>query len=200
MRKKWTRCKKEITSSFERGEIRMKTMKKLLILSLCFFMKQVVCSQDLVSMKDKRIFLDSMNLYRSELGLKKVRYSVEVETLAKIRTKTIYNHLKTLTQREYKKNYRIHLHEGFGMDAHSYTSSLRVQRSGFNAGAIAENVIHFVGYTNDLIPLSFEGWKNSPDHWVEMMDKNIDHISLHFEKFDNGILAVMILFVKSTNR
>jgi hypothetical protein len=62
-------------------------------------MKQVVCSQDLVSMRDKRIFLDSMNLYRSELGLKKVRYSVEVETLAKIRTKTIYNHLKTLTQR-----------------------------------------------------------------------------------------------------
>jgi hypothetical protein len=125
---------------------------------------------------------------------------VEVEALAKIRTNTIYIHLKTLTQREYQKNYRVHLHEGFGMDALSFTARLTVKRSKYNAAAISENVCHFAGFTDRVIPLSFEGWKNSPSHWEAMMAEDIDHISLHYKESDIGIIAVMILFIKSKNR
>jgi uncharacterized protein YkwD len=174
-------------------------MKKLIIkmasiISLSLIGVSYLHSNELVGMKEKLALLDSMNYYRTELGLKKVQYSVAVEKLAKIRTITIYNHLKTLTREEYIKNYKQHSHKGFSLDELTFSVGLKLKISKFLIASTTENVCYFMGYTDNLIPLSFEGWKNSPSHWSAMMSEDIDHISLHYEKSDIGIIAVMILF------
>lgn len=169
------------------------------IISLSLIGVSYLHSNELVGMKEKLALLDSMNNYRTELGLKKVQYSVAVEELTKVRTKTIYNHLKKLTQEEYVKHYQIHSHEGFWLDSFSFSTGLKVKHSKYLMDAISENVCYFMGYTDRVIPLSFEGWKNSESHWNAMMSEDIDHISLHYEKSDIGIIAVMILFMKIKN-
>jgi len=180
----------------------MKKVMVFLVLALSFslFNTNVASSTELVTLQDKLILLDSMNKYRTQLGLKKVKYSVAVEELTKIRTKTIYNHLKTLTQDEYVKNYKVHTHEGFWLDSFTFSTGLKVKHSKYLMDAISENVCYFMGYTDRVIPLSFEGWKNSESHWNAMMSEDIDHISLHYEKSDIGIIAVMILFYESKNK
>jgi uncharacterized protein YkwD len=172
----------------------------MILLSVCLWDFRVIISCELVTMKDKLALLDSMNKCRTELGLKKVKYSVGVEKLAKIRTKTIYNHLKTLTKAEFIKNYQIHSHEGFWLDELTFSTGLKLQDSRYLIAATMENVCYFMGYTDNLIPKSFEGWKNSEGHWSAMMSESINHISLHYEKSDIGIIAVMILFQNCSNK
>ncbi len=172
----------------------------VLVLSFSLFNTNVVHSTELVALQEKLILLDSMNKYRTKIGLKKVKYSVAVEELSKIRTKTIYKHLKTLTYEEFVKDYRVHSHEGFWLDELTFSTGLKLKKSKYLIAATMENVCYFMGYTDNLIPQSFEGWKNSPSHWSAMMSEDIDHISLHYEKSDIAIIAVKILIYECKNK
>jgi uncharacterized protein YkwD len=174
----------------------MKKMFVLLsfIIGFSFLNTKEISSEELVSMQEKLVLLDSINKYRNELGLKNLQYSVEVEKLAKIRTKTISNHLKSIDQSEYVKNYIPHLHYGFFEDCLDFKTRLDLYNNKFTITRPMENVCHLTTKSNNLINISFKGWKNSPSHWEGMMSEGIDHISVHYEESDIGIVANMILF------
>jgi hypothetical protein len=172
-------------------------MKNLFVYFLLTIGIHSLNAQEIVSIQQKLILLDSINKYRMELGLNKLKYSEEVENLCKIRTKTISNHIKSIDFDEYKKNFGSHLHKGFYLDYLDFNTKLQLYSSKFTITRPTENVCHIPQKSENIssiVNLSFKGWKNSPDHWDGMMEEGIDHISLDFRETEIGIIADMILF------
>ena len=93
-------------------------MKKIIVLLLIlasplFAEKGSRNFKKVFTQEEKQIFLDSMNKYRSMIGVKPVQYLKDVERLANVRIETIYNHLKdisdTISEKELRKNCLYHL-------------------------------------------------------------------------------------------
>lgn len=172
----------------------MKQMFILLVIGFSLFNTKEIISKELVTMREKLILLDSINKYRTELGMKKLEYSVDAERLAKIRTKNISNHLKSLDSSEYVKSYKSQLHYGFALDHLIFNNKLELYGKKYIMPFAYENVCHIPKMVDNLIIITFQGWKNSPSHWYAMMSEDVDHIALHYEESEIGIIADMILF------
>lgn len=180
-------------------------MKKIIVLLLIlasplFAKVENSNFKNLLTQTEKQIFLDSLNKYRLAKGLKKVQYSIDAERLSKIRTQTIYKHLKGLDSSEFVNNYRSHLHFGLYNDYLDFNTKLELYGN-YKMPIVLENVIFIPRKeVEDLLSKCFEGWKNSPGHWGAMMSEDIDHISLIIDKNDLGIIADLILFDKFNKR
>lgn len=176
-------------------------MKKIIVLLLIlasplFAKVENSNFKSLLTQTEKQIFLDSLNKYRLAKGLKKVQYSIDAERFAKIRTQTIYNHLKGLDSSEFVNNYKSHLHFGLYNDYLDFNTKLELYGN-YKMPIALENVIFIPRKEVDnLITRCFNGWKDSPGHWSAMMSESIDSISLNCETTNIGIIADLILYVK----
>ena len=181
-------------------------MKKILVLLLIiatplFAEKGKSNFKNVFTQEEKQIFFDSMNKYRSMIGVKPVQYLKDVERLANVRIVTIYNHLKeisdTTTVKELRKNCLYHLHFGMYLDIRLFDVRLEMnKKKDYNMISPGECVALFFQDESNMVESLFNGWKGSPSHWDAMMDESNDTIALEMKKTDQGIIACLILFKK----
>ena len=153
-----------------------------------------------VSIRDKLSIVDSINKYRNGLGLEPLAYDVYIEKLPIIRTTSIYTHLKTLKSfesDEFKKNISKHLHVHFHYDQVSFRIKLLRSKSKYTMPFAMENISFLVGHADNVHLIMFEGWKNSPGHWNDMMSSSVNSITMNFVSTDIGNIGDMILFSNS---
>jgi hypothetical protein len=181
----------------------MKTILLLvIILNSSLFSREVNLDfKTVLSQTEKHIFLDSLNKYRLEKGLKKVEYSNDAEKLANNRIYTIYKHrkdiLNSITKDEYRKNFLYHLHFGLYEDIEGFNINLRDNpKNNYIMINPSENVAIFFENNGKLLYKLFDGWKHSPSHWEAMMDESNDTVSLEIKETDQGTIACLILFKK----
>jgi uncharacterized protein YkwD len=139
-------------------------------------------SDDTIRTVDKLRFLDSINKYRVKKGIAPLTYSFQDDKLAKIRVRSIYKHIDSISDAEYKLNYLEHLHYKFEKNLISYDNKYINKDSIITASG--ECVAH-LGKMNlivrtDLVNTIFQGWKNSPAHWKEMMCPDYTYMVLHW--------------------
>ena len=181
-------------------------MKKIIVLLLIlasplFAQKGKIDFKKLLTHTEKHIFLDSLNKYRLEKGLKKVEYSNDAERLANVRIETIYKHrkdvLNSITKDEYRKNFLYHLHFGSYEDIEGFNINLRDDpKNKYIMFSPSENIAMFFENDGKLLYSLFDGWKHSPSHWKAMMDESNDTVSLEIKETDQGTIACLILFKK----
>ena len=151
--------------------------------------------------EDKRIFLDSMNKYRSMVGVKPVQYLNDAERLANVRIETIYNHLKEISnstsEKELRENRLYHLHYGVYIDSQLFNIRLRNdKRKNYIMITPSECIGLFFKNEDNMVEALFNGWKGSPSHWDGMMGETYDAIALEMKETEQGIIACLILFEK----
>lgn len=152
-------------------------------------------SKDLISIQEKMILLDSINKYREEVGLKKLKYSVDGEKLANIRVETIYNNIKNMDSSKFVNSYKTQLHAGLYEDYLDFNTKLELYGN-YKMPIVLENVIFIPKKINDMIVKCFHGWKGSEGHWEAMMSESVDHISLASGSGEIGVVVSLILFDK----
>lgn len=150
---------------------------------------------------EKQVFLDSMNKYRSMIGVHPVQYFNDAERLANVRIETIYNHLKdisnTITDKEFRKNHLYHLHYDMYIDFQLFNIRLKNdKRKNYVMIIPSECIALFFQDEKNMLEALFNGWKGSPSHWNGMMDETYDNVALEMKKTDHGIIACLILFKK----
>lgn len=151
---------------------------------------------DVIISEDKLRFLDSLNKYRTEAGVPPVKYSFEVDSLPKLRLKTILDHLQNISEFQYNKDFKKHLHHNFFEDATKFDKENIHADS--TIAPLAECSARLQYDDNlDTIAKLFQGWKNSPSHWDAMMDSQFIFVSIYFEKTDKGFLASLVLSNKN---
>lgn len=170
-------------------------MKQLLLLliSTSLFAQ----SQSTVSLKqeDKLRFLDSLNTYRKLVGTHELHYSFTYEKISKIRTNTLRNYLKKISKKECEDNPRKYLHYNFDKDFDIF--KLKEFKKDTTIGWHGECT--YALFTNnfdkkDLVSELFNSWKNSKDHWNNMLDSDFRYITLELEYKDNLVIAVLNSF------
>lgn len=178
-------------------------MKKIMILALVLMSQMafsaVSVNAGVLTKEDKRIFLDSMNKYRSMIGVKPVQYLNDAERLANVRIETIYTHLKeistTISEKELRNNRLYHLHYGVYIDSELFNIRLRNdKRKNYVMITPSECIALFFKSEANMVEALFNGWKGSPSHWGGMMGETYDTIALEMKKTDQGIIACLILF------
>ena len=181
-------------------------MKKIIVLLLIlasplFAEKGTSNFKKVFTQEEKQIFLDSMNKYRSMIGVKPVQYLKDVERLANVRIETIYNHLKdisdTISEKELRKNCLYHLHYGMYLDVRLFDVRLEMnKKKDYRMPTPSECIALFFQDDSNMVEALFNGWKGSPSHWGGMMDESNDTIAIEMKKTDQGIIACLILFKK----
>jgi uncharacterized protein YkwD len=191
----------------------MKTLSILIALLLsttCIFaqnssIKVNNFTDDTIRTVDKLRFLDSVNKYRVQKGIAPLKYSFHDDRLAKIRVRTVYKHIDSISDEEYKSNYLQHLHYKFEKNLIGYENKYVPMDSVITAaGECAAGLpkITFIIRT-DMVNKIFQGWKNSPAHWKEMMCPDYTYIVLHWHidkkrdyDLQKGAIVSLVLFNK----
>lgn len=182
----------------------MKTIILIFIMAFSMIAQTQSKTGDIITNTDKLRFLDSLNKYRIEAGVPALEYSFQEDSLAKLRVKTLFNHVDSLSEEEYKSDWQNHLHFNLRKDIKAYDKSNVVIDSFINMyGECAARLSRF-NETEDLINELFQGWKNSKAHWELMLSPNYKTISL-FWFIDNqrefrlrkGTFASMVLLKKA---
>ena len=191
----------------------MKTLSILIALLLsttCIFaqnssIKVNNFTDDTIRTVDKLRFLDSVNKYRIQKGIAPLKYSFHDDKLAKIRVRTVYKHIDSIPYEEYKSNYLQHLHYKFEKNLIGYENKYVPMDSVITAaGECAAGLpkITFI-IRVDLVNEIFQGWKNSPAHWKEMMCPDYSYFVLHWHidkkrdyDLQKGAVVSLVLFNK----
>lgn len=181
-------------------------MKKIIVLLLIlasplFAEKGTSNFKKVFTQEEKQIFLDSMNKYRSMIGVKPVQYLEDVERLANVRIETIYNHLKdisnTISEKELRKDRFYHLHVGMYLDVRLFDVRLEMnKKKDYRMLSSGECTALFFQDDSNMLESLFNGWKGSPSHWNGMMDETYDTIALEMKNTDQGFIACLIIFRK----
>jgi uncharacterized protein YkwD len=139
-------------------------------------------TNDTIRTEDKLRFLDSVNKYRIRKGIAPLTYSFQDDKLARVRVRTIYKHIDSISDEEYQSNNLQHLHYKFEKNLISYDNKYINKDSIITAAG--ECVAHLGKMTlivrSDLVNKVFQGWKNSPAHWKEIMCPDYTYIVLHW--------------------
>jgi uncharacterized protein YkwD len=154
--------------------------------------------------EDKLRFLDSLNKYRIEAGVPALEYSFQEDSLARLRVNTLFNHVESLSEEDYKSDWQNHLHFDLRKDIKAYDKSNVVIDSFINMyGECAARLSRFSD-TDDMANKLFQGWKNSKPHWELMLSPNYKTISLFWFIDDQrelrlrkGTFASLILLKKA---
>lgn len=189
----------------------MKTLSILIALLLnttCIFAQNNTTSRfknftvDTIREVDKLRFLDSINKYRIEKGIAPVTYSFHDDKLAKFRVKTIFKHIDSINEQEYQKNPVYHLHYNFEKNVRSYENKYVPMDSVITRGGECSARYDKRLPVFDIVKDVFEGWKNSPEHWAQMMNPDFTYIVLawYVDKRDyekqKGTVVSLVLFNK----
>jgi uncharacterized protein YkwD len=139
-------------------------------------------SDDTIRTVDKLRFLDSINKYRVKKGIAPLTYSFQDDKLARIRVRSIYKHIDSISDAEYKLNYLEHLHYKFEKNLISYDNKYInkdsiITAAGECAAGLPKSTLIV---RTDLVNTIFQGWKNSPAHWKEMMCPDYTYMVLHW--------------------
>ena len=188
-------------------------MKKIMILLMFILFTPITFSQsnfktgNVITNADKLRFLDSLNKYRIEAGVPILKYSFQEDSLARLRTTTIFNHVDSISEEEYDSDWLEHLHYKFIEDVRKYDKQLVHKDTVLNWSAECSARLSRLLYPDDLIDQLFHGWKNSKEHWKVMLDPKFKYIVLDWF-IDNqrtmrnrkGTFASLVLFNKRFNK
>ena len=184
----------------------MKTLIIFLLLSTSLYAQSKFKTGDIITREDKLRFLDSLNKYRLEAGVPPLEYSLQEDSLARLRTTTIFNHIDSISEEEYDSDWLEHLHYKFIEDVRKYDKQLVHKDTVLNWSAECSARLSRLLYPDDLIDELFHGWKNSKEHWKVMLDPKFKYIVLDWF-IDNqrtmrnrkGTFASLVLFSKRFN-
>ncbi len=152
---------------------------------------------DIITAQDKLRFLDSLNKYRKMYGIHESKYSFTYEEISSIRISTLRKHIQEVTYEKCKDSVRKHLHYNFMEDFCKFNISnlpldTKFGWKGECTYAVDNNYI--ILKKKDLVSELFTAWKESPDHWNNMLDPDFKYISLAFEYKDGLIISVLNSF------
>ena len=185
----------------------MKTLLFFIVLSTSLYAQSNLKTGDIITREDKLRFLDSLNKYRLEAGVPPLEYSLQEDSLARLRTTTIFNHIDSISEEEYDSDWLEHLHYKFIEDVRKYDKQLVHKDTVLNWSAECSARLSRLSYPDDLIDELFHGWKNSIEHWKVMLDPKFKYIVLNWF-IDNqrtmrnrkGTFASLVLFNKRFNK
>lgn len=178
----------------------------MIILSQGICLAQNNVTGNEITKDDKLRFLDSLNSYRKEIGAIPLQYSFQEDSLARLRVATIFKHVDSISESEYKSDYVAALHYKFKDDIRAYDKK----------NVHPDTVLAFHGECSarlsklsdidDLVSELFQGWKNSPEHWKMMLDSKYQHMMLYWFidnerhiRLRKGTIAVLLMYTKAEN-
>jgi len=175
-------------------------MKRLIIFlfaATSVFAQTQFKTGDMITTQDKLRFLDSLNKYRNMYGIPELKYSFKYEGISVNRIETIRTHIKKIGYEECRKDIRKHLHINFMEDFCKFNINTLPEDTTFtwkgectlsvNNGYVLEKKL-------DIITEIFTAWKESQDHWCNMLDPDFKYIALAFEYKDGIIISVLNSF------
>jgi len=184
-------------------------MKKLLLILLStvsIFAQSQFKTGDVITTKDKLRFLDSLNKYRIEAGVPALEYSFQEDSIARLRTRILFNHIDSISEETYNSDIMEHNHFNFLEDIKRYDKKNVHPDTVLNWSAECSARLSRLSYPDDLIDELFQGWKNSKEHWKIMLDPRFKYIVLDW-LIDNqrhirirkGTFASLVIFNKKFN-
>ena len=181
----------------------MKTLLLILLSTVSVFAQSQFKTGDIITTEDKLRFLDSLNKYRIEAGVAPLKYSFQEDGMAKLRTKTLFEHINSISEEEYKSDIMEHNHFNFFEDVLKYEDQYIPIDTVVNWSAECSARLNRLSYPNDLIDELFHGWKNSKEHWKIMLDPRFKYIVLDWIidnqrhiRIRKGTFASLVLFDK----
>lgn len=187
-------------------------MKKIMMLVLVF-MSQIVFAQsqfktgDIITKEDKMRFLDSVNKYRIEIGVPPLKYSFQEDSLARLRVMTIFRHIDSIGDVEWKKDIMEAQHYRFSEDIQQYDKNNVHPDTVLSWQGECTARIGKLYKIEDLVDELFHGWKNSPAHWELMLDSTYEYMVLDWFidnqrhiRLQKGYFSALVLFSKDINQ
>ena len=184
----------------------MKTLIIFLLLSTSLYAQSKFKTGDIITKEDKLRFLDSLNKYRLEAGVQPLEYSFQEDSLARLRTRTLFKHIDSISEETYKSDIMEHNHYNFFEDVSKYDKEVVHKDTVLSWSAECSARLSRLSYPDDLIDEFFHGWKNSKEHWKIMLDPRFKYIVLDWIidnqrhiRIRKGTFASLVLFNKSFN-
>lgn len=162
---------------------------------------------DVITTEDKLRFLDSLNKYRIEAGAPPVKYSFQEDSLARLRVSTIFRHIDSIGDQDWKKDVLEAQHYRFFEDIQQYDKSNVHPDTVLSWQGECTARLSKLYKIEDLVDELFHGWKNSPEHWKLMLDPKYEFIVLDWfidnqrhPRLQKGYFAALVLFSKDVNQ
>lgn len=185
----------------------MKTFLLMFFISTSVFAQSQFKTGDTITTEDKLRFLDSLNKYRIEAGVPVLEYSFQEDSLARLRTRTVFNYIDNISEDEYKLNSLENLHFNFVEDIKKYIIENIHEDSVLYWSAECSARLSKLNQADDLVNELFHGWKNSKEHWKVMLDDRYTSISLNWFidnqrhiRIRKGTFACLVLFDKKITK
>ena len=142
-------------------------------------------------------FLNRVNEERFFKGLPLYEYSSEADTLAKKRIETLKRYIDSIGSSGVRADVREALHYRSDEDFAEF-SKVFLHPADSVLGWNSEcTVMLWNADTNEVknpSSMSFRMWKNSPDHWSGIMDKDFKRLAFAYEFYESGMIAVLVLW------
>lgn len=149
------------------------------------------------SKQEKIDFLDMVNEHRFFADMPLYVYSSEADTLAKKRLETLKMHIDSVGFSGVRSNVREALHHRSDEDFAEFSKTF-LHPSDSVLGWNSECSLLLMGSDSSDVPnpvrMSFRMWKNSPDHWSGIMDKDFKRLAFAYEFYEGGMIAVLVLW------
>ena len=185
----------------------MKTLLLILLSTVSVFAQSQFKTGNIITTEDKLRFLDSLNKYRIEAGVPALEYSFQEDSLARLRTRTVFNYIEQIGEDEYKLNPLENLHFNFVEDIKKYIIENIHEDSVLYWSAECSAGLSKLNQADDLVNELFNGWKNSKEHWKVMLDERYTSISLNWFidnqrhiRIRKGTFASLVLFKKDMTK
>jgi hypothetical protein len=187
-------------------------MKEFLIFAIFLITSNLYAQSEFESpylfTKEQKIeFLDSLNKYRDSLGVPKVQYSFQEDSLSRLRISSIFNHIDSIGEEEYKKDIIENQHHNWKQDWDNYDKNNVDSDTVLSEYAECTARLSRLYNSDDLVTRLFKGWKNSPAHWKEMMNPKYQYITLdcfidnyRHIRLRKGYFSALVLFSKGVNQ
>jgi hypothetical protein len=192
-------------------------MKSLLLCMMILFVNVLFAQKgykagDTITSFDKLRLLDSINRYRALKDIPLLSYSFQEDSLARLRISTIYNHVDSIGEVEFRKNVIEHQHYNWEADWYSYDKKNVHPDTVLSYYAECTARLHKLVEVDDMVDNLFNGWKNSPEHWEAMMDSKYEYITFYWLNdsqyiesgkplpLRRGYFGALVLFSKDRNQ
>jgi hypothetical protein len=184
----------------------------MLLITLSLFAQSEPKTQHILNKEQKIRFLDSLNKYRIAGGLPIFKYSFQEDSLSRLRINTIFKHIDSIGETEYKKDIIEHQHHNWKEDWDNYDLKNVHKDTVISYYGECTARLHKLTEVDDMVNHLFQGWKNSKAHWNAMMSPEYEYITLHWlddSQYVNsdkplylrrGYFAALVLFSKDVNK
>lgn len=181
----------------------MKTFILMILSTVSILAQSQFKTGDVITSEDKLRFLDSLNKYRIAAGVPALEYSFQEDSLAKLRTKTLFKHIDSISEETYNSDVMEHNHFNFIEDVLNYEKQHIHIDTVVNWSAECSARLNKLYQVHDMVDELFHGWKNSSEHWKIMLDARFKYIVLDWFidnqrhiRLRKGTFASLVLFDK----